>query len=225
MECKFLPESRIEGEAERLLAAYGERFGAITKPPVPVDEIVDSHLDLRLEVDDLRGRFKTPDVLGAIWVEERRVAVDTSLDPSHHPHLEGRYRFTLAHETGHWMLHRAQLIASRQPRLFTGQAPPSVACRDSHKPRIELQADYFAGCLLMPVDLVRSLWVEQTGSDKPYVAADDLRAVRGKTARDLPTIDVARRMANDFKVSGQAMQIRLLKLELIVLTEPPPSLF
>ncbi len=32
--------------------------------------------------------------------------IDESLDPKKNPAKEGRYRFTLAHEGGHWRLHR-----------------------------------------------------------------------------------------------------------------------
>lgn len=226
MEVKFLTETHIEREAERLLAAYATRFKPITEPPIPVDEIVDCYLELMLEFADLRTEFNAPDVLGAIWVEDKRVAIDQSLDPSENTRLEGRYRFTVAHEAGHWVLHREQLLAARQPGLFTGPRPPSVVCRDtSVKPPIEWQADYFAGCLLMPAAMVRARWPSATGSHGPYLAADELKAVGGATERDLPTLDVSRGIADDFRVSGQAMQIRLLKLGLIVTKEPPPSLF
>ena len=48
-----------------------------------------------------------PDILGAIFFDERRIVIDESLDPEENPSKEGRYRFTLAHEGGgHWRLHR-----------------------------------------------------------------------------------------------------------------------
>lgn len=226
MDVKFLPETHIEREAEDLLAGYGARFKPITDAPVPVDEIVDCYLALRLEFADLRKELDAPDVLGAIWIEDKRVAIDESLDPSVNTHLEGRYRFTVGHEAGHWVLHREQLLAARQPGLFTGPRPPSVVCRDtSIKPPIEWQADYFASCLLMPAEIVRRLWLSETGSHDPYVAANELKDVGGKTERDLPTLEISRALADDFHVSGQAMQIRLLKLGLIVTKEQPPSLF
>jgi len=102
----FLPDRQIEQEAEVLLAEYGQAHGAVTEPPVPVDEMIELYLGLSLEFYDMQKLFGIGDVYGALWVNERRVGVAASLDPEQHPAKLGRYRFTLAHETGHWRLHR-----------------------------------------------------------------------------------------------------------------------
>ena len=83
----FLPEKQIEQEAELLLAEYGERFGEIAEPPVPIDEMIELHLRLAFEIADLRELFGAGDIHGAIWINEERIAVDRSLDLtriSHH---------------------------------------------------------------------------------------------------------------------------------------------
>ena len=70
--------------------------------------------------------------------------IDEGLDPEETPTMEGRYRFTLAHEGGgHWRLHR-HLFAKdpAQSALFSGSAA-SVVCRSSQaKERVEWQADF-----------------------------------------------------------------------------------
>ena len=43
-----------------------------------------------------------PDVLGALWVNERQIYIDQALDPEEYQGALGRFRFTLAHEIGHW---------------------------------------------------------------------------------------------------------------------------
>jgi len=231
MDVKFLPEAHIERAASGLLGEYAAKFGDIDEPPVPATEIIDCHLGLSLDFKDLCGRFGRPDVLGAIWVEDREVLIDQSLDPYEHPDREGRYHFTMAHETGHWVLHRHQLIEARSAGLFGAKAEPSVVCRDlpkSRKPKIEWQADAFASYLLMPEPLMKQWWSRISGSPEPYVAEAEFaerRARFGVGADDYPTVDVAHRMADAFKVSGQAMQIRLLGMGLILERQPPPSLF
>ena len=93
---------------------------------------------------------------------------------------------------------------------------------------IERQADYFAGYLLMPEETVRRKWAEVTGSNEPYVAEDELDRLRGRygvTDDGQPTVEIAKRMARVFRVSGQSMQIRLVGLKLILPQKPPPSRF
>lgn len=231
MDVKYLPEVHIERAANELLAGYGGKFGELTTPPVPADQILECHLGLSLDFNDLRARFGKPDILGAIWVEDQQVLIDQSLDPDERPGREGRFRFTVAHETGHWVLHRHQLIEARSAGLFASKQEPSVVCRDlprKRKPPIEWQADCFAAYLLMPEAMVRRCWTEVAGNSDPYVAQQELAELAarlGTSGDELPTVDLARRMADIFKVSGQAMQIRLLSLNIILERQPPPGLF
>ena len=73
---------------------------------MPIDEIVEEHFKLAVEYRDLRAEYPEGDVMGSIWFNEKRIAVDKSLVPEEFPAKRGRYRFTLAHELGHWRLHR-----------------------------------------------------------------------------------------------------------------------
>ena len=230
MKPKFLREKDIEAATLCLLAAYGERFGVVQHPPIPVEAILESHLDLRLSLDDLTKMLEVPDVLGATWVLDRRVVIDQNLDPSENPKKEGRYRFTVAHEVGHWELHRhAYLGEARQGGLFGQAAKPSIVCRArSKKDPMEWQADTFAGYLLMPKEMVFETWREVQGGLDPYVAVDeitDFSARWGLAEDETPTVSVTRDLAPRFQVSGQAMQIRLVGLGLILTKTPEPGLF
>jgi hypothetical protein len=112
-----------------------------------------------------------PDILGVTFLEERRIVIDEFLDPEQNPSMERRYRFTLAHEVGHWRLHR-HLFSSdpAQVSLFNEPAPPSVVCRSGQaKAPVEWQADYYASCLLIPRKLVKAVWDEAFPDGKPRV--------------------------------------------------------
>ena len=102
--------------------------------------------------------------------------------------MEGRYRFTLAHEGGgHWRLHR-HLFAKdpAQASLFGGPAAPSVVCRSSQaKERVEWQADFYASCLLMPRKLVFAAWDEMFPDRKQ-------RVLQPRTPIDHPFVEIAR---------------------------------
>jgi len=227
---KFLPVDKIEGASLRLLGDYGQKYGTVEKPPIPVEEILEAHLELSLDLDDLAKHLGLPDVLGATWVQDRRVLIDQSLDPTNNPAKEGRYPFTVAHEVGHWELHRHLFMEGQnQTSLFGKQEVPSIVCRTcSRKEPIEWQADTFSGFLLMPKDMVFKAWESLNGSRTPYIAEKemaDLSAKWGLAEDERPTVNIARELASKFKVSGQAMQIRLIGLGLIKTEQPGPSLF
>jgi len=229
MFVRYLTEARIESAAVSLLSTYGARFGEIIEPPVPVEYILECILSLSLSFEDLRAKHDGRDVLGALCIDAREVLIDESLAPDDNPEKKGRYHFTLAHELGHWELHRHQLQRVRSAPLLVQSREPSIICRESERnERPEWQANSFAAYLLMPEAMVRHQWINLTGSDEPYVAQDELKLLqRARISRSncLPTVEIARRMARALDVSGQAMQVRLLGLKLILTEEPPPGLF
>lgn len=226
----FLSKERIEWAAQALLAGHEQKFGPAGELFVPVEEILESHLGLTLDFADLPARIGYPDVLGATWVKERNVIIDQSLDPNVYPGKEGRYRFTVAHELGHWELHRHLFEGiPGQLSLFRDEEKREpIVCRTrSSKEPIEWQADAFAGYLLMPKERVFRAWREKFGQLVPYVAVHevaDKAAKWGLSEDNTPTVDLAKEMAKRFLVSGQAMQIRLVGLNLIRTKLAAPSL-
>ena len=96
--------------------------------------------------------------------------------------LHGRYRFTLAHELAHWILHK---------ELFTGtNAAASHCASESNDDLIEWQANYLAQAILMPAGQVKRGFYP-------------LR-MQGKN-----TTAIVGLLATTFGVSKQAMEIRL----------------
>jgi Zn-dependent peptidase ImmA (M78 family) len=237
----YISDETIERDAEALLAQYAHATGFEVKAPIPIEEIVEKHLKLRVEFDDLhrllglpRGElFSEPDIFGAIWLESGEIVIDESLDPEERPRVEGRYRFTLAHEGGgHWRLHRPLVQPnSGQASLFGDIPRPTVVCRSSQtKERLELQADLYASCLLMPRKLVIQAWRDKFGNDHPRMLRRKDRIVvpcdaEEETATAVRALDqtrddqamehFAQPFAEQFLVSSVAMRIRLEKLGLL----------
>jgi Zn-dependent peptidase ImmA (M78 family) len=239
----FLLEEQIERDAEALLADYEWARGVRIAPPVPIEDIIEKHLKISVEFDELHEVLGVPrsggetdsDILGAMFFDERRIVIDACLDPEENPWMEGRYRFTLAHEGGgHWRLHR-HLFAKdpSQTSLFDSPSPPSVVCRSSQaKEPIEWQADYYAGCLLMPRRLVFDAWRGMCGSRNPFIYATakkmpyfNLRrsnwvriggAMLAGEEQQFAFNKIAREFAQIFCVSTEAMRIRLEELGLLL---------
>jgi len=228
MEVKVprLSERAIEAEATAILERYTKECEPILRPPVPVDELPEMILKVRLEFDDLRKMLGRNDAIGATWFETREIYIDQSLDPKDHPRKRGRYRFTVGHEIGHWVLHRRYVPdRAAQMALFEGRSPePSILCREANKREpAEWQADRFASYVLMPRDLVLKAWREIRGQGNPWVF--DLPKYRAAAANgfvdsyDAVAKTMMNHLASDlapkFEVSTEAMRIRLESLGLL----------
>lgn len=210
-----------------LLGLYAGRYGMDDSTAIPVDMVVESALGLTLELDDLSKRLGAQDILGATWIQSKTVVIDQSLEPSENPAMEGRFNFTLAHEAGHWVMHAHQIAdIPEQATLFDISTAPSIVCRSSQrKDSMEWQADRFASYLLMPEDRIRSYWREIPGGLDQYMAFEEIEAIKAQSEYSIPVTQVAKDMAEHFRVSGQAMQIRLEGLKLILAEQPEPDLF
>jgi hypothetical protein len=224
----FLHEKVIEEHAQLLLDEWGQTHESVTEPPVPVDDIIEFHLHLAFIVTDLQTALGHPDVLGGIWFGDRAIKVDQSLDPVVNPKQLGRYRFTLAHEVGHWRLHRQHLMGDPDASsLFETNCGPAFVCRSKASPPEEVQANVFAAALLMPRQMVFDAWTAWRGSDDP-VAISDLPPCNYHCDAEANTnmaMDLfCKPLAEQFEVSAEAMRYRLKKMELLV-KELEPRLF
>ncbi len=252
----FLSDEEIEAAALSLHREVGWLRSNSGDSVVPVEDTLEKHLDLSLDFDDLHQKLgipmsgSEPEIFGALWANSREVFIDQSLDPEERPEIEGRYRFTVAHEIGHWCLHRTYISGFSQANLFGdgGLETDFVICRASNaKERIEWQADVFASNYLMPAGLVHREWKEAFGRGTPLVfevfdRSSDWTAPplgwRGQV--HLPPVlersfdpravayfffKAAKVLAPRFAVSVQAMQLRLEKLGLLLVQRPSQPSF
>lgn len=214
LQVEFMPKRRIERRAQELLAAFAEDREQDGVAPINVELIAERHLGLTLEVEDLGARLKMKGVLGATWFDEATIRIDEGVKH------DGRYAFTVAHELGHWVLHRPAWESKQlEVPLFSldGAEPTAaVVCRAGEKAQAEWQADYFASCLLMPGGLVRSAVDKVYGRDLPrwdgFNALDKAREYDPELSRVALAVIEAGGFEN---VSKQAMGIRLKELKLV----------
>lgn len=170
----------IESSAEKLLLdslALGE-------VPIKLEKCA-LHLNINVKSVPLES-----DVSGFLVLNE-----DATVIGYNNQHSEHRYRFTIAHELGHFILHR------NNSRLFiekTQRPDQRIMFRDNTSSTGEYlkerEANSFAAALLMPRKSVE----EKAAEYNTEIAEDLIYA-----------------LARDFNVSNQAMQIRLANLGIV----------
>jgi Zn-dependent peptidase ImmA (M78 family) len=158
---------RIRQKVAQLL-----RDSRIVRPPVPVEAIAEK-LGLKVRYAPLEG-----DLSGALVREDGQAYI--GVNSLHHLN---RRRFTIAHELGHYVLHKGiKLHVDTDFRVNWRDNESSKAINPD-----EIEANRFAAELLMPTDfLVKDI--------------DALKDVNQSTIDSL---------AKRYRVSSQAMKIRL----------------
>lgn len=160
----------------------------IEKPPVNLEPIA-KRLGIELLKDDLG------DELSGVLIKEGEKLV-IFVNAGHH---ENRRRFTIAHEIGHHVLgHPGEMFVDktlRQKAIVVRRDGRSSEGTDID----EIQANRFAAELLMPKQLVES------------------EVSKRLSKRNLPTPeDLVANLGEQFKVSRQAMEIRLVNLGFLI---------
>lgn len=175
-------------EAARRLLSKAD----VTEWPVPVEYLAQL-CRARIEYEPFAG-----DISGMLFrSEDRRIIGINSA------HVRGRQRFTIAHELGHLLLHEGrQIIVDKAIRVpSTGGAAINLRDRTSSlaTDTEEIQANSFAAELLLPADLVKSA-VNAALHEQKSISDDELIKI----------------LADQFRVSGQAVELRLTKLRILL---------
>lgn len=111
-------------------------------------------------------------------------------------HHENRQRFTIAHELGHYLLHHPNAEGIHVDHSFEIKLRSDRHVEGNYAD--EREANMFAAELLMPIDFI-------------------IRDLKDKNLVDMEDDGLLHEMANRYKVSQQAMAIRLSNLGYLTL--------
>jgi IrrE N-terminal-like domain len=210
----------IEAVAERVLGRLAQLRPQVAQPSIAIDDIV-QFSGLSIDFDDLAA-MDYPETYAATFAADRLIMVDEAIEPVSHPDKEGLYTYTLAHELGHWHLHRT----GEQLNLFRLRRYGATFCRriedgGQPPPHEEWQADYFAACLTMPRAAVAYAWQALLGHGGPLLCdrtcSDLQRSLHIPSSSRTKRADwhVAGSLARVFRVSAPAMKYRLEEMGLL----------
>jgi Zn-dependent peptidase ImmA (M78 family) len=154
-----------------------KRYGTVSAP-VPVEKIAKS-LGIQVRFSPLDDELS-----GMIFIKEGIPII--GVNAIHHPN---RQRFTIAHEIGHFELHRDML----SKEVHVDKSFPAALMRDNAAATgtdlIEIQANQFAAALLMPKSILEV-------------------ALEGK-AFDIDNEKPIEELAKKLRVSKQALEYRI----------------
>lgn len=174
---------QIRETVEKLLSDHRVHQG-----PVPVEKIART-LGATIKLDEVDD-----DLSGFLYRNNELGTAIIGANKSHHPN---RRRFTIAHEIGHFLLHRGKVV-----HLDEESASFTVDFRNNKSSKgeddNEKEANLFAAELLMPAKFLR-------------------QELDGKRMDLFANGDVLQRLANKYKVSLQALTFRLAYLNYIKL--------
>ena len=142
----YLPYDRIRETANEFLQKY-HPSGTIS---VPIEEIVEFKMGFNIvPMPGLQDALENDgsEVLGFTSYNLKEITVDQWI----WQHRPGRYRFTLAHEVGHVVMHR-ELYESADFHTIEGWKKFINGIPDKIHGRYEWQAYAFAGLVLVPRD-------------------------------------------------------------------------
>ena len=215
----FRRKIEVETMAHEMLTRYATWKKQPLVLPIDIDDIIEGFFKLRLEFCDLKQYLSIPDALGATWFDEKVIRIDSSLEEQ-----EGRMVFTMAHEVGHWYMHRPiyEMNKMTVPLFGFKDSDPTAAvvCRAAgRKEPAEVQADQFAAAILAPPKLLRDAVKAITESGQMVV--EDFELFNETPARN-PYLRKAAKEVIDagFNMSVEAMCYRLIDQRLVVDARP-----
>jgi len=191
---KFIPPAVIEAAA----IAFAKEHHPGGTAPVPIEELLD--LKLGVNIVPVLGLLDQHNIDAFLSSDFQDLYIDQD-------QLERRYnraRFSLAHETGHLVLHR-EYISSRNIDSIE-QWKKVILGKGSGHAFLETQANMFASYLLMPTALLSEAFKKEKEAVREHPMLRENVLPDDKTLAPF----IAKRIAKVFDVSEEAASNRLL---------------
>ena len=153
IKAPYLPYDKLRGIADDFLNEHH----ASGELPVPIEEIVEFRLSI--DIVPVPGLQKLIDVDAFISSDLSEIRVDRFV----YENRPARYRFSLAHEVAHWLIHR-DVFALLKFSTVQGWMDALASIPEDQYGWIENQAYNLAGLILVPSQPLRDLFENASAS-------------------------------------------------------------
>lgn len=166
--------------------------------PIPIEQIVEFHFGIN--IIPIPGLQRVHDVDAFLSNDLKSIMVDMSMMESRSPN---RYRFSLAHELGHAVLHQG-VYAQMKFSSIEEWKTQITAISDADREWLEWQAPSFAGLILVPGEPLS----EQLQKGLQWAAEQGFSV---EEAPELAKGYISSWLGKFFEVSSQVIEKRLDK--------------
>lgn len=199
LNVEYMPDKKIALSADKFRNTYH-----LTEIPIDIEYIVEFNLEMDIIYQP--GLRKAAETDGFITSDFSAIYIDADV----YDHYPYRFRFTLAHEVGHYVLHQsyfAQLTITSLEDWFTFFR--ELDQRDYGK--LEYQGYTFGGYLLVPPTILKDQFLDGLERADPLIK--QAKEAGLKKQHYIPyVIDfMAEKLSPIFKVSTQCMIKRIEK--------------
>jgi len=163
------------------------------KIPIPIEQIIE--FQMGLDIVPLPGLLEAYDVDGFTSSDLSEISVDQFV----YEHRPARYRFTLAHEVGHVVLH-AELFHTHRFRGIEAWKRFLMGVPELDYSRLEWQAYSFGGLVLVPGDVLQQ---------ELKVAVKQVKAQGLSKETDFAKALITDMVATRFGISSEVIERRL----------------
>lgn len=178
----------------RIAQTFLKKYHPEDTYPIPIEEIVE--FKLNIDIIPVHGLHKAFNIDGFLSSNLKSISIDKDV----YHNRPGRYRFTLAHETGHFILHKDiykqnQFNSIDEWKNFVNNFP------EKEYTWFEWQAYQFAGLILVPLHHLQKQYKYHLQRIKKLKIHNE----------ELIFDTVVELLAKDFMVSGEVVHRRLEK--------------
>lgn len=172
--------------------------------PVDIEAIVE--FDLELNIFPFPNLQETFDIEGFISGDLTVIYVDEFI----YYHRPARYRFTLAHEVGHFLFH-ADLISSIHPNSVSEWKEFIVRIDDDTYDWLEWQGYTFAAAVLVPRSTLKGHFAHEIKLLQPKIDYVHSQGLSKESSQDYIVNAIATKLIGIYDVSADVLTRRIAK--------------
>ena len=173
------------------------------KIPIDIEKLLDNIF--QINIITFHDLYKVFDINAFTSSDLEKIYIDEYL----HSNLELQYRFTLAHELGHIILHK---IFYEQFKIKDIDSYINFLSNidDKEYGYLEYQANCFAGYFLVPSNHLEEQFKKHLKNTLSFITKR-FKGVKRKDYLEITTIIIAKKMSPVFNVHYKPIQIRIYK--------------
>lgn len=198
LKTTYLTYSNVGKEAKNCLDKHWPKF----ELPIPIEKIID--VNIGIHIDTIPGLYKNYELNGFLTADRTTIYVDETQYDQYYK----KCRFTLAHELGHYVLHKE--CYNNLPSSVEDYIKWRLSIPQEEISWFEIQAHWFAEQILIPRNQLMEKCIATVGKYKNEI----LELIRYNSRSSFWSY-ASDEIAQDFEVNPPAIERRINREDFI----------